>query len=95
MLEVITLCEGQTEKDFCNRIIAPHLVLHNIRLHANLGGTPHRKRLNGGIRPWEAFRHELLQWASSSSSAHLALLVDYYALPNCWPGRATAPQQPC
>lgn len=95
MVEVYVLCEGQTERDFCNRVLASALVVRGIRLVGPLGGKPHRHRSDGGIRRWASVRPEILQWARSHPRASVAVLVDYYAMPNCWPGRGDASALPC
>jgi hypothetical protein len=85
MLEVIVLCEGQTEREFCRQVIAPQLAASGLALAGTLAGKPQRKQ--GGIRPWPVYRRELLRLAAERPERHLGLLVDYYAMPDSWPGR--------
>lgn len=92
MLELIVLCEGQTEREFCRNVVAPYVGTDGIALAGTLVGKPQRKR--GGIRPWPTYRNELLRLAKERSIRHLAVLVDYYAMPECWPGRVTSKRLP-
>jgi hypothetical protein len=89
MLDVIVLCEGQTERAFCRDVVAPALASSGIALRATLVGKAHLKR--GGIRPWADYRVELLRLATERPGRHVGLLVDYYALPEDWPGRIAPP----
>jgi hypothetical protein len=88
MPEVIVVCEGQTEREFCRELIAPEVAMHGVMLAGTLVGKPQRKR--GGIRDWPIYRSELLRLAKERSDRHLAVLVDYYAMPSSWPGRTTS-----
>ena len=92
MLDILVLCEGQTEREFCNQVVAGPLARNNIALAGTLVGKPQRK--HGGIRPWPVYRAELLRLAKERADRHLAVLVDYYAMPNSWPGRAASRSQP-
>jgi len=91
VLEVIVLCEGQTEREFCREIVAPELAAHGLALSGTLVGKPQRKR--GGIRDWAIYRAELIRLAKEREDRHLAVLVDYYGMPSTWPGRVTAAGQ--
>ena len=91
MLDGLVLCEGHTEREFCNQVVAPHLAGNNIALAGTLVGRPQRKR--GGIRPWSVYRAELLRLGKERADRHLAVLVDYYAMPDSWPGRVASRSQ--
>ena len=92
MLDIIVLCEGHTEREFCRSVIAPYAAERGIALAGTLVGKPQRK--HGGVRPWPAYRAELLRLANGRSDRHVALLVDYYAMPDSWPGRSDSQQKP-
>jgi len=89
--EILVLCEGHTEREFCRAIIAPAIAHFGIALAGTIVGKPGRKR--GGIRPWPTYRSELVRLAKERRDRHVAVLVDYYAMPDSWPGRA-APAAP-
>ncbi|MGH7244748.1 MAG: DUF4276 family protein [Phycisphaerales bacterium] len=91
MREVLVLCEGVTEREFCRSVIGPYLSAKGILLSGTLQGTPQRKR--GGVRSWPSYRNEILRLASEHAARHVAVLVDYYGLPSTWPGRAGATSQ--
>jgi hypothetical protein len=88
MLEVIVLCEGHAEREFCRSVLAPHVAARGVALSGTLVGKPQSKR--GGIGKWSSYRDELLRLASQRAGRHLAVLVDYYAMPHSWPERARA-----
>ena len=92
MHDVIVLCEGQTEREFCRSVVRPYIANQGVALAGTLVGKPQRKR--GGIRPWQVYRSELIRLAKERDGRILSVLVDYYAMPNCWPGRAKANSKP-
>lgn len=92
MLDILVVCEGQTEREFCREVVASYLASNEIALAGTLVGKPHQKR--GGIRPWPVYRAELLRLAKERADRHLAVLVDYYAMPDSWPGRADSCSKP-
>lgn len=88
MLEVLISCEGQTEREFCRSVLKPYLAPKGIHLSGKLVGKPTRRL--GGIRGWRIYREEILRTASENSSRHVGLLVDYYGMPDCRPGRTAS-----
>lgn len=88
MPEVIVVCEGQSEREFCRKTIAPALALRGIELAGTLAGKAHRKR--GGIQPWKTYRADVIRLSKERDGRHVAILVDYYAMPQDWPGRTPA-----
>lgn len=92
MPDVMVLCEGQTEREFCRNVVAPHLAARGIELRGTLVGKSQQKR--GGIRPWPRYRDELLRLARERRDRHVAVLVDYYAMPDSWPGRGESRSVP-
>lgn len=92
MLEVLVLCEGQTEREFCRDVVGPYLAARDIALAGTLVGKPQRKQ--GGVREWPVYRNELLRLAKQRGHRHVAVLVDYYAMPDSWPGRSDSRNKP-
>jgi len=88
MPDVIVVCEGHTEREFCRSVIAPALAAKGVYLSGTLVGKTHKKQ--GGIRSWQVYRNELILLSKQRADWVLAVLVDYYAMPQCWPGRAAA-----
>lgn len=54
MKRVIIICEGETEREFCKNVLAPHLITHNIFIQA-----PLIKRSMGGIVRWPILKKEI------------------------------------
>jgi Domain of unknown function (DUF4276) len=92
MSDVVVVCEGQTEREFCREVVAPHLAPRGVYLAGTLRGKPGRKR--GGIASWASYRGELIRLAKERSTRHVGVLVDYYRLPPDWPGRTVAATKP-
>ncbi len=94
MREVLVLCEGHTEREFCRSVLAEYVANnYGIALSGTLVGKPQRK--HGGIRDWSVYREELLRLAKVRADRVVGVLVDYYAMPHSWPGRSEAANQPC
>lgn len=87
MLDVAVVCEGETEREFCRSVVGPGV--SNATVWGTLVGKPQRKQ--GGIREWDVYRRELVRYSKERKDRHVAVLVDFYALPSSWPGRTTAP----
>ena len=47
MTRIVIVCEGETEKDFCNQVLAPYLSGYGIYLQC-----PLIKKTTGGISHW-------------------------------------------
>lgn len=92
MPDVIVVCEGHTERAFCRDVLAPEFANRGVFLRAMLLGK--QRGRGGGIVPWAICRRELEIYSREHATWHVALLVDYYAMPHDWPGRATAPSLP-
>jgi len=92
MRDVLVVCEGQTEREFCRSVIAPYIATSGVALAGTLVGKPQRKR--GGIRDWPVYRNELLRLGKERADRHLAVLVDFYAMPASWPGRQQSSARP-
>lgn len=92
MSDVVVICEGQTEREFCREVVAPHLGPRGVFLSGTLRGKPGRKR--GGIAPWASYRVELIRLAKERADRRVAVLVDYYRLPLDWPGRSKVATKP-
>ncbi len=75
-----------------NRLLSPEMGRCGVALQGTLVGKPQRKR--GGIRDWPVYEKELLRLAKERVGRHVAVLVDYYAMPASWPGRSAASGKP-
>lgn len=74
MKRVIIICEGETEREFCKNVLAPHLIHHNIFIQA-----PLIKRSMGGIVRWSIFKKEI-ETHLLEPNVIVSSLIDYYGL---------------
>lgn len=74
MKRVIIICEGETEREFCKNVLAPHLIHHNIFIQA-----PLIKRSMGGIVRWSILKREI-ETHLLEPNVIVSTLIDYYGL---------------
>ena len=75
MKRIIIICEGPTEKEFCEKVLAPYLWQHEIDIQ-----TPLIKISGGGIVKWDNLRRQVENHLKESSSVFVSTLIDYYGL---------------
>ena len=86
--------EGQTEASFVDNVLAPHLYRVGYTLvGARLLGNARQRSRRGGIRPWDSVRKEILNHLATDQDVLATTMVDYYGLPETWPGRKQAGHQ--
>lgn len=89
MARLFVHVEGQTEETFVNEFLGEHLRASGYQdVRVRLAGNPRRQR--GGIRPWQGFKRDLLAHLKEDRGAIHTTMVDYYGLPQDWPGREEA-----
>ena len=95
MARLYLFAEGQTEQTFADIVLCPHLAnfgvyLTNIILiaHARKKGKVHR----GGGRAYQPMRDDIERMMRSDNSAdvYFTTMIDLYAIPAEFPGRAEA-----
>jgi hypothetical protein len=92
MPRLLVHVEGQTEETFVNEVLAQHLIRSGYHsVSARRLGNPRQQR--GGIRSWQGAKWDILRHLNSDHEAVNTTMVDYYALPQDWPGRAEAPSK--
>lgn len=92
MKRLLVHVEGQTEEQFVNEIVTPHLGTCGFAsVSARLLGSRHQRAYRGGVRPWAGVRREIERHLLGDSGVLAGLLVDYYGMPLDWPGRSEAP----
>ena len=94
MTRLLFHVEGQTEKDFVNKVLRNHLVEKGYSsIDARIVGDP-RHRQRGGICKWPSARNDIVNHLREAPDCIATTMVDYYALPQKgpggWPGRAEA-----
>ncbi len=86
MSRVLALVEGQTEETFVRDMLAPHLGLQGVWLTGYLA----KRRGTGGVPSWSQFMPDLLKLLKEDTNAHVTMMIDFYAMPDDWPGRVAA-----
>ena len=91
MTRLVVLVEGQTEEDFVNSVLSAHLYsVGYTSVRAHLLGNARQRAQSGGIVPWEIAKRDILDDLLHDRGAVVTTMVDYYAMPESWPGRAEA-----
>lgn len=94
MPRLLVHVEGQTEETFVNELLGEHLIHSGFEtVSARIVGNARQRHRRGGIRPWEPVKNDILRHFAGDAGAVATLLVDYYALPQNWPGRARAAEK--
>ena len=95
MTRLLVHVEGQTEETFVKEVLAPHLYDFGYAfVGARLLGNSRMSSKRGGISDWQVVRREIDRHLAEDSGAIATTFVDYYALPQQWPGRQNAPSLP-
>jgi len=75
MKRVIIICEGETEKEFCNTILTPYFAKKEIFIQ-----SPLIKKSMGGIVKWSELKKQITLHLTNDSKAFVTTLIDYYGL---------------
>ncbi len=78
--------EGWTELRFVNEVLQNQLAPHVV--NARIIGNARQRELRGGIRPWQQVRKGIVNHLREDPGCFATTMVDYYGLPEAWPGRA-------
>ena len=95
MTRLLVHVEGETEEDFVNKVLAPHLYSHGFSsVGARLIGNARQRDRRGGIRAWSTVRKDIMNHLKEDRASIATTMVDYYGLPQigpkAWPGRLEA-----
>ena len=91
MKRLLVHVEGQTEEQFVNEILAPHLSDCGFEsVGVRLIGDARQHPRRGGIVPWRVARRGISHHLRRDPESAATTMVDYYGLPTRWPGRAAA-----
>lgn len=74
MVRVIIICEGETEREFCNKILSPYFIKRDIYLQA-----PLIKKSRGGIINWESLKKDISNYLKGEN-VYVTTLIDYYGI---------------
>jgi len=90
------ITEGQTEKDFVNRVLKEHLASFGVYASARCVETSRDKRSSqkssGGISNYTKLKNDITNWLreEKDSSCRFTTMFDLYALPKNFPGKSEA-----
>jgi len=95
MTRLLILVEGQTEENFVNSLLGPHLYsMGYLAVGSRLIGKQRVRHRRGGIRSWPEARRDIVNHLCQDSEVLVTTLVDFYGLPadgpGAWPGRSAA-----
>lgn len=93
MARLLIHVEGETEEEFVNEVLAPHLYRCGFsKVSARLVGNARQRDRRGGIRAWSSVRKDIIKHLKEDVESLSTTMVDYYALPQtgdrAWPGRS-------
>ena len=95
MARLLIHVEGQTEENFVNDLLAPHLYALGYQgVSARLLGNARQRSHRGGVRPWPGIAREIVNHLKADVDCFAALMVDFYGMPTDWPGRTAATRLP-
>jgi hypothetical protein len=95
--KILVLVEGQTEETFVRDVLAPHLALCSKSIVATLVVTKKMKSgpsFKGGVLSYRQVKRDLTRLLGDSSVAQITTMLDYYALPNDFPGCSSGGSSP-
>lgn len=75
MKRIVVICEGPTEKEFCNTILSPFFAPQGIFLNA-----PLIKHSHGGIVPWPLLQRQISIHLRAERNVHVTTMIDYYGI---------------
>ncbi|HRB71195.1 MAG: DUF4276 family protein [Flavobacterium sp.] len=74
MKRVIIICEGETEREFCQNVLATHLIHRDIHIQA-----PLIKKTMGGIVKWDILKREI-ETHLQEPNVVVTTFIDYYGV---------------
>lgn len=77
MKRLIIICEGQTEKEFCNDVLAPYFFKKDIVVD-----SPLIKKTRGGIVKWSELKKQIEKHLRQEKDVFVTTFIDYYGLPS-------------
>jgi hypothetical protein len=97
MKRVLILVEGHAEEAFAASILVPHFLSHGIALTATRICTAReegRRKFRGGHgSQYSHIRRDVLHLLGDSDAAAVTTMLDYYRLPDDFPGQKTRPKR--
>ncbi len=94
MRRIHVLVEGQTEERFVNRLLVPHLLAREVVATPKIVVTKRAKggfQFKGGVVGYRQVRGDLVRLLGDTAVDAVSTMLDYYGLPDDFPGRASPP----
>jgi hypothetical protein len=94
MKRILVLAEGPTEAGFLRSMVQPYLLERGTALSVTLTTTRRNKaggHHKGGIVRYAPVRDDLRRLLQDSNAALVTTMIDYYRLPDDFPGMARRP----
>lgn len=94
MKRALILVEGQTEERFVKQVLQPHLLSLHLSIIPTLLTTKVVKNgpnFKGGVTSFEKFESDLRRLLGGAGSALVTTMLDYYRLPDDFPGMDDRP----
>lgn len=88
MKRLYLLVEGQTEETFVRELLAPHYARMDLFITPIIVSTSPGHR--GGVTSYAKIKPQLTRLCKQDRGASVSMLIDLYALPNDFPGKADA-----
>lgn len=89
MTRLLIHVEDETEEGFVNEVLRGHLYNFGYTVvGASLLGPARQRARRGGIVSWEIARQRIVNHLKEDIGSVSSTMVDYYGMPNDWPGRA-------
>lgn len=91
MSRLLVHVEGETEETFVNELLSPYLYDRGYsEVSARLMGNARQRSRRGEIKGWDEVRKDILGHLRQDTGRLVTTMVDYYGLPQTWPGRKAA-----
>lgn len=98
MNKVHVLVEGQTEETFIRDILYPHFAAQGLYLVSKLVTTKRTKvgpDFKGGVTNYRKVKDDLLRLLGDTSAVAVSTMMDYYGLPDDFPGKSSVKGATC
>jgi len=96
--KVLVLVEGQTEERFVKEVLCPKCLQSDVFMQPVVLATKRSKvgiKFKGGVSTYSKIRADVLRLLGDSSASAVTTLLDYYGLPDDFPGRDRAVAGDC
>ena len=91
MSRLLVHVEGEAEETFVNELLRPYLYDRGYSaVSARLMGNARQRSRRGGIKGWAEVKKDILEHLKQDTGRLVTTMVDYYGLPQTWPGRKAA-----